>query len=167
MSEPQDTPVPFSVRPTLYTWLLLMLAVLIPLVLLVRPYLVSIASGCVLAVLMYPVYVRLRRYLPKWAAGLLVSTGVVLLVLIPATAITIGAIRQGAAVIAQITANGAPTVVGFVETLRRWAPFLDTIASPQEVQGSLQEGLRAVATWEVASRCVSSRPSPSSSSTWR
>ena len=133
-----------SLRTTLLTYLLLMLLVLVPLLALLTPYLVSLATGAIVGVLCHPLYLRLRRRLPAWISSLLVTSGVLLLVLVPALAMGIGAFRQGYAAIDQLLIKGVPTIVGSVESVRHWLPFLDALGTPEELQEILKKSLNSL-----------------------
>src|SRR6187551_3309729 len=99
-----------SVRPTLVTYLLLMALILVPLYVLLSPYLVSLATGAILAALCWPLHARLTRRLPAWASALVMTLGVVVLVLGPVVALAIGAARQIIGLIAELTGDAAPTL---------------------------------------------------------
>ena len=133
-----------SVRPTLVTYLLLMALVLVPLLFLLSPYLVSLVTGAILAALCWPLQVRLSQRLPAWAAALVVTLGVVVLVLAPIVALGIGAVRQAVAVIAQLTGDSGPTLEGIVVAVRDWVPFVDRFVSPEELEGLLKSGVTSV-----------------------
>lgn len=137
--------VPRRIRSTLVTWLLLTLAVGLPVVVMVAPYAVSLATGTVLAVLFYPVYARLRSKLPPWAAGLSVTLGVVLLVVSPITLLAFGAFRQGADALAHLSRDNTPTIEEALDRVRSWMPFTDELGTPEQIRGLLQQGLTAVA----------------------
>jgi predicted PurR-regulated permease PerM len=132
------------VRATLVTYLLLMALVLVPLFFLLSPYLVSLATGAILAALCWPLHARLSQRLPAWAAALVVTLGVVVLVLGPIVGLGIGAVRQVVAVIAQISGDSAPTLDGVVLAVRDWVPFVDRFASPEELEGLLKSGVASV-----------------------
>jgi predicted PurR-regulated permease PerM len=132
------------VRATLVTYLLLMALVLVPLLTLLSPYLVSLATGAILAALCWPLHERLSRRLPAWAAALVVTLGVVVLVLAPIVGLGIGAVRQGVVVIAQLTGESAPTLEGMVLAIRDWVPFVDRFGSPEELQALLKSGIASV-----------------------
>jgi predicted PurR-regulated permease PerM len=133
-----------GVRPTLVTYLLLMALVLVPLLVLLSPYLVSLATGAILAALCWPLHVRLSRRLPAWAAALVLTLGVVVLVLGPIVGLGIGAVRQVIGLTAQLTGDAGPTLEGIVLSVRDWVPFVDRFASPEELQGFLKSGLTSV-----------------------
>ena len=133
-----------GVRPTLVTYLLLMALVLVPLLFLLSPYLVSLATGAILAALCWPLHVRLAQRLPPWAAALVVTLGVVVLVLGPVVALAIGAVRQIIGLIAQLTGDAAPSLDSIVLRVRDWVPFVDRFASPEELQNLLKSGLASV-----------------------
>lgn len=127
--------------PTLVTYLLLLVSVVAPFVTLLRPYLVSLATGTIVAAICYPLYAKLRRRLPKWAAALMVTLGVVALVLLPMAVIAVGAFRQGTAVIGLVSQEHAPTLVEVVQRGRQWVPFIDTFGTPAELLDLLRGGL--------------------------
>lgn len=152
---PGVPPVPDSpagVRATLLTYLVLTVGVLIPFLVLVSPYLLSVATGAILAVLCYPVYAKARRRLPAWASGLLVTFGVVVLVLVPACALGVGAFRQGSVAMGQLSSDATPTLDEVVALVRRWVPFLDTLGTPDELRASLKGSITSVS--EAASGVV-------------
>ncbi len=143
--DPVPVPHPVGgVRPTLVTYLLLMALVLVPLIFLLSPYLVSLATGAILAALCWRLHVKLSRRLPAWLAALLVTLGVVVLVLAPTVALGIGAVRQGVAVVAQVTGDSAPTLEGIVVAVRDWVPFVDRFGTPEELQALLKSGIANV-----------------------
>ncbi|MES2643309.1 MAG: AI-2E family transporter [Myxococcota bacterium] len=132
-------------RPTLLTYLLLALLVLVPLFVMISPYLVSLASGAVLAVLCQPLYARLRKRLkPVWA-GLVVTLGVLVLVLVPITLLVVGAVRQAAVVVDQVSASETLTGDGLASMVQRTLPFTDAFGSPEEVRVQLREAVTSVA----------------------
>jgi predicted PurR-regulated permease PerM len=146
-----DAPhVPLSevqrIRSTLVTWLGLTLAVLVPLVVMVTPFAVSIATAAVLAVLCYPLYERLRRKLPGWVAAGIVTAGVVVGVVVPILLLLIGAFRQGAEALGAFYRDDAPTVAEAIEAVRRWLPFTDTLGTPEEIRAIIQQGVTAISS---------------------
>ncbi len=142
LAEPPEEPR--RVYPTLITYLLLCLLVLVPLGILLGRYVVSVLIGTIIAVLCYPLYARLRRRLPGWASGLVVTLGVVLLGLIPVTLLAVGAFRQGAVLVEQLSIGDTPTISEVVERVRGWLPFTDSLGSPAEIRAILQEGLTRI-----------------------
>jgi predicted PurR-regulated permease PerM len=143
-ARPEPPSPPGSVRATLVTYLLLMGLVLVPLLFLLSPYLVSLATGAILAALCWPLHTRLSRRLPAWLSALVVTLGVVLLVLAPIVGLGIGAVRQAVGVIAQLTGESAPTLEGIVVAVRDWVPFVDRFGSPEELQALLKSGIASV-----------------------
>jgi predicted PurR-regulated permease PerM len=143
-TNPPPTPLTQSVRPTLVTYLVLMALVLVPLLFLLSPYLVSLATGAILAALCWPLHVRLTQRLPAWASALVTTLGVVVLVLGPVVALAIGAARQIIGLIAELTGDAAPTLDSVVLQVRDWVPFVDRFASPEELLGLLKSGLASV-----------------------
>lgn len=138
--------------PTLVTYLLLTALALVPLLVLLRPYMVSLATGAILAVLCYPLYARIRRRLPRWAAGLVVTIGVFVLVLVPMCALVVGTFQQGAAMVGRLSSDATPTLAELVEVGRRWVPFIDTLGSPTELRVMLKSGITSLS--EAASGVV-------------
>ncbi len=140
-----EAPVPgASFRPTLVTYLLLTALVVVPFLVLLSPYMVSLATGAILAVLCYPLYSRLRRRLPPWVAALVVTLGVVVLVLAPLSALVVAAVRQGSAAIGHLSSESTPTLDDIVAAARRWVPFIDTFGSPTELRVLLTSGITSV-----------------------
>ncbi|MDP2314232.1 MAG: AI-2E family transporter [Pseudomonadota bacterium] len=135
-----------TVRPTLITYLLLVAVVVVPLLVLLAPYVVSLASGLVLAVLCQPFYARLRRRLSPMFSGLAVTLAVSLLVLAPLTLVVVGGVRQVSLVLDQFKGTDAPTALGFADMVRRWVPLTDLLGSPTEVRDLIAGGLSSVAT---------------------
>lgn len=122
-----------AVRPTLVTYLVLVAIVVVPLVVLLSPYLVGVASGLVLAVLCQPVYARLRRYMrPMWC-GLVVTVAACLLVLVPVTLVVVGGIRQATEVIGGFEGRVAPTALELAVLVRRWVPLSASLGTPTEL----------------------------------
>jgi predicted PurR-regulated permease PerM len=144
-SAPQVEPAPaVNVRPTLVTYLLLMILVVVPFLTLLSPYMVALATGAILAEICYPFYSRIRRRLPRWAAGLIVTFALVVLVLAPAGAMGVGAFRQGSAAVTRLSSDDTPTLAEIVGIARRWIPFIDTFGSPAELLVYLKSGITSV-----------------------
>lgn len=135
---------PGSIRPTLVTWLILSLAVLVPLGMILSTYIVSLVTGAILAVLVYPLYTLLRRRLPPWAAGIVMTLGVAVLVLVPLGALGLATVRQGAMAVGRFSTEATPTLDEFVETSRAFVPFIDNFGSPAELLGELKGGLASL-----------------------
>ncbi|MDP2307938.1 MAG: AI-2E family transporter [Pseudomonadota bacterium] len=127
------------------TYLVLVALVLVPLLVLLSPYLISLASGLVLAVLCQPFYARLRRRLSAHWSGLVVTVGVALLVLAPLTLVVVGGIRQASAVLLQFQDAEAPTGREIADLIRRWVPLTDRLGSPEEVQGVITTSMASAA----------------------
>lgn len=140
---------PESIRPTLLTYLLLTALVVGPVMVMLSPFGVSLVTGGILAVLCYPLYARLRRRLPQWAAALAVTLGLVVLVIVPVLLLSVGAYRQGSLIALQLAQNAPPTLADSVATVRRWAPFVDTFGTPEELALMLQSAIGSVS--QVAS----------------
>lgn len=138
---PNPTPTPTDRRSTLLTWLLLVLLVLALSYRIFQPYLVSLISGAVFAIIFYPLYARLRRYMPPLAAGLIVTLGVVVLVLVPLTLMVIGATRQAVALVNQLSEGGGLNVDRAIATVRGWLPMADSFGTPEELRTQLREGV--------------------------
>ena len=136
----QPDPTRSSTLATLVTYAALTLGVVVPLATMVAPYAVSLLTGMILAVLCYPLYARIRRRLPPWAAGLVVTMGAVVLVVAPVIGIAVGAVRQAAAVLGQMSAGDAPTMSEVIDVGMRWAP-IDLIGTPDEVRVMIQSGV--------------------------
>lgn len=136
-----DSPQSRSVTPTLVTYLALAFALTVPMLIMFVPYAVSVATGAILAVLCYPLYSRIRRRLPPWAAGLIMTSGVVLLVLTPIIVLSVGAVNQGAVALAQISTGDTPTFDEAIEAVRRWLPATDAFGTPAEIRLMLKEGI--------------------------
>lgn len=134
---------PSSVRPTLVTYVGLMLLVLVPLGMALRPFAVSVGTGAILAVLCYPLYARLRRHLPPWMAGLVVTLAAVLLILVPVILLLVGAVQQAAVGLGQLSNTDTPTIAEIVATVRRWLPITDLFGTPDELGVRLKDGLAA------------------------
>jgi predicted PurR-regulated permease PerM len=145
-------PDPPSTRPTLLTYAALTLGVVVPLATMVAPYAVSLLTGMILAVLCYPLYARMRRRLPRWAAGLVVTVGAVILVVAPVIGITVGAVRQGAVMLGQMSAGDAPTMSEVIEVGMRWLP-VDLFGTPDEVHAMIQGGVDRLSA-SVTSRLI-------------
>jgi predicted PurR-regulated permease PerM len=140
----EDPASPEDVRPTLVTYLVLTAVVVLPFLWMVGPYAVSIAMGGILAVLCAPGYARLRRRMPAFAAGILMTLGVVLLVVVPVVAVLGAGFKQASGLLAQWSEGDAPTLNESVEVLRRWLPITDVLGTPAEVRVLLTDGLRDV-----------------------
>jgi len=130
-----------DVRPTLVTYLLLTLAVLVPFLLMLRPYVVSVAMGAVLAALCFPMYARLRRWLPAPVAGVLVTLGVVVLLVAPVVLVLGAGFKQASLLLEHWSEGEGPTLREVAETIRSWLPYTEAFGSPSEVRGMLQEGI--------------------------
>lgn len=126
---------------TLVTWLLLTLAVLVPMVVLMRPFAVSVATGGILAVLVHPVFVRVQRWMSARFAGIVVTLGVVVLVVAPLSLLVVVAFRQGAVALAQLSSDDAPTFNELLGSLQRWFPFADALGTPDEFKSMLSTAL--------------------------
>lgn len=149
---PRPPPPPRATAATLVTWGLIMLAVLVPFGLILRPHLLSAMTGGLLAVLTSPLHVRLSRRLPPWASALVVTTGVLVGVLVPVTLLGVGAFRQGAVALEAISSESAPTLPEMIETVRAWLPPTDVLGTPEEIRAGLQSGLANASA--VASRAL-------------
>ncbi len=125
-------------RATLTTYLVIVLLGAAGFLLILKPYLLSVGAGAILAAACYPAYTRLRRRMPPWGAASLITGAVVVLVLVPFTALLVATLRQGALALA--ANEGAPTLVEVVERVRGWAPFVDTFGDPGELLVYLREG---------------------------
>jgi predicted PurR-regulated permease PerM len=130
-----------DIRPTLWTYLLLVALALTALIAMVSPFGVSLITGAILAALCSPLYDRLRRRLPTWAAAVVVTMGVVVLVLGPAIALASAVVVQASGVAAHLSEVDTPTLVEVVEAGRRWVPFLDSLGTPEELHVHLRAAL--------------------------
>lgn len=149
---PRPPAPPRATGATLVTWGLIMGAVLLPFAMLLRPHLLSVVIGGLLAVLTAGLHARLCRRLPPWVSALVVTVGVLVGVLVPVTLLGVGAFRQGAAALAAISRQDAPTLPEMIEALRAWLPPTDALGTPEEIREGLQSGLATASA--AASRAL-------------
>ena len=150
--QPKEHAVADNRRSMLATYLLLMLLCVVPLLVLLSPYMVSLSVGAVLGALCHPIYTRLHRHVPSWIAAGTVTLAVVALVLAPTLALVLGVARQGSALVAQLAGGDTPTLAEIVAAVRRWVPFIDTFGTPEELLGQLKSGLASL--WAAVSGVV-------------
>jgi predicted PurR-regulated permease PerM len=141
----ETAPPPDTRRSTLLTYLVLVLLVLVPLFVMIAPYLVSLISGAILAVLCQPLYARLRRRLKPLGAGLVVTSGVLVLVLVPVSLLAIGAVRQAAVVVQQVSKGDGITIDELVALVHRSLPLTDVLGGPEEVKVQLRDAVTTAA----------------------
>ncbi len=137
---------PAGVRPTLVTYLAMLVLVLVPLALVLQPFAVSVATGAILAVLCYPLYGRLRLRFKPWISALSLTLGVVVLILTPVSLLMVGAFRQASSALGQVAAEGTPSLAELVQKLRGWAPAIDVLGSPSELHEMLADALSSVSS---------------------
>ncbi len=137
---------PRALRAMLVTYLSLIGIVLVPFLMLASPYAVSLLTGAIIAALVYPLYAKLRRRLPPWAASLAVTLGVLVLGIVPLTFMVGGMFRQGAVLVQALASEDTPTINELVEGARRWVPMVDLLGTPAELQAIVRNGVADVST---------------------
>lgn len=134
-----------DVRPTLVTYLVLVAVVVVPAVIVVLPYALSVASGIVLAVLCQPLHAKLAGKIGRRVSGLVVTAGVVMLVLAPLLMVIVGGARQASAALLRFEDVQAPTGVEVVAVIRRWLPVTDRLGNPEDVSAVITSTLATAA----------------------
>ncbi len=122
-------------RTTLVVFLTLLLLVILACFWMIYPYLLSIISGGILALLANPLYKKLRAkgWWPQ-VSSLIVTLGIVLLVIIPISIFISLAIKQGIAVAKIISETEALSLESIMEKLNN-SPLVDIVgADPQELK---------------------------------
>jgi len=128
MTAPAAAP---SKRSSLVVFLLLLLIFVVLNVRMVAPYLLTVLSGGILAVLAYPLYKRLlcARFRPV-VASTLVTTGVVVLVIGPLVLFTSLAVREGVRLSHDLSMTGNFSLPALIHPAFAWGPLKTIWGSP-------------------------------------
>jgi len=140
-------------KGTLATFLILMIAVLIPFTLMMAPYFLAILMGGILSAILYPFYLRLleRGWGPKTASTSLV-VALTVLVLAPMTLCVLGAVRQTANLANHLNGIEGLDLESAIAKVLEWEFLHDFLGDPNEIIMRLRELSSAVL--KVASELV-------------
>jgi predicted PurR-regulated permease PerM len=134
-------------RTTLYAFLLLLLAVGLPVLLLLLPYALTLLLAAIVAVIADPFYRRLRRRgLRPGLAGGLVTVAIFALVVTPTVLFVWAALQEAAALPGALATTGVLDIDAHIARLREWGPLRRLLSDPGALEGQLQEGLGRAAT---------------------
>ncbi|MES2640987.1 MAG: AI-2E family transporter [Myxococcota bacterium] len=134
-------------RTTLYAFLLLLLAVGVPVLFLLLPYALTLLLAGIVAVIADPIYRRLRRrgLRPGLASGL-VTFAIFTLVVTPTSLFVWAALQEAAALPGALASTGVLDIDAHIARLREWGPLRRLLANPGALEEQLQEGLGRAAT---------------------
>lgn len=134
-------------RTTLYAFLLLLLAVGVPVFLLMRPYALTLLLAGIVAVIADPIYRRLRRRgLRAGSAAGIVCFGIFALVVTPTTLFVWAALQEAVALPGALAGTGVLDIDAHIARLREWGPTRRLLADPAALEAQLQETLGNAAT---------------------
>jgi len=141
---------PSSVRgggATLYTFVGLLLLVFIFALRMVRPYLLAILMGAILAVLGERGYQFLLRHrLRPQLASFIVTSAILGLILTPISAFILIAVRQGTALGEKLSNAKLPTMPLIVEFLSQWPPLQFWVGDPANLENQLRVWVQSAVT---------------------
>lgn len=127
-------------RTTLFFYLLMMGGVLTVFFEMVAPYLLTLLMAVILAVLLYPFHVNLRRrgLTPTRSAALL-TTSTFLLGLLPLTVFAVAAARQSIEVIDALSSRSRLSYQAVLDWLFQFQFLTEYLGSPDDIKGRLGE----------------------------
>lgn len=133
-------------RSTLLVYLLLLLLAVVPFLWIIGPFMLPLAMGALLAVICAPLYARLvRARMRKWAASLLLTVGLVVLVMTPLTWFLVTVIQEAAALVGRFAGDPGPRIDAWMERLANWEPVRRLMSDPEAVRAQVEEGAVALA----------------------
>jgi len=122
-------------RTTLVTFLVLLMGALGITLWMMRPYLLALIMGGILALLCYRPYHKLRQHLFKSKlAGALITLGVALLVIIPLVIFINLAIKQGIAFGQELAKSDTFSLQAILNQISGWRPVQIMIGNPEDFQ---------------------------------
>jgi predicted PurR-regulated permease PerM len=158
---PQTEPLDRGARATLLTYLLLMTAITIPFLVMMAPYTIPVLTAALLAVLVDPLYLRIRsRGTGARTAALAVTLGLILLVLAPLAWFISTALEQAIGLVTSIM-NTSPIEVGqLTDRLTQWRPLARIMSNPAAFQQRLTDAAVTVASFasNIALKALGSVP---------
>lgn len=126
-------------KTTLLTFLALLAAVGVPVLLMVRPYLLTLLMAAILAVLCDRPYRALRgRGHRRHVAAAVVTTGALLLVLAPVALFTWAALQQALALPAALADSELLDVDRHLARLRAWRPVAGLVPDAAELEAQVR-----------------------------
>lgn len=132
---------------TLYTFVGLLLLVFIFALRMVRPYLLAILMGAILAVLGERGYQFLlcHRLRPQ-QASFIVTSAILSLILTPISAFILVAVRQGTALGEKLSNAKLPTMPLIMDFLSQWPPLEFWVGDPANLENQMRVWLQSAAT---------------------
>lgn len=132
---------------TLYTFLALLLLLLALTFRMIRPYLLAILMGGILAVLTEKAYRILLKYrIRPHLASLIVTLAILFLILAPISAFVLIALRQATGVGEVLSGTQLPSLRSMIEVLSDWAPVRFWIGDPIVVEEQIRKGIQSLVT---------------------
>lgn len=132
-------------KASLITFLLMLSGMLLLATHMVRPYLLSIFVGSLLALLATPVYRRLRarKLGPKLSASL-VTLGIVLLVIGPIASFLAIAVKQAISVGTYLSENEVISFQSIISKLSDWGPVSSLVESTAALERQVRGGIQSI-----------------------
>lgn len=136
---------------TLYTFLSLLLLILALTLRMIRPFLLAVLMGAILAIVAERAYQWLMRsgVRPKLASFFLTSA-ILLLILTPVFAFVLVAIRQALAFSEKAASMKMPTLEAVIETVSEWGPARFWIGDTVAIEDQIRRGLQSLLTQTTA-----------------
>lgn len=132
---------------TLYTFLALLLLLLALNFRMIRPYLLAILMGGILAVLAEKPYrLLLKCHIRPHLSSLIVTLAILFLILAPISAFVLIALRQATAVVEILSRTQFPSLKSIIEILSDWEPVRFWIGDPIIVEEQFRKGIQSIVT---------------------
>jgi predicted PurR-regulated permease PerM len=133
-------------KSTLICFLTLLIGMLVITFRMVRPYLLAVTAGMIIATLSYRFFLKLRssHFKPKISA-LLVTLGVLILVIGPVAMFVNLAIRQAVTLTQALVQDKTLTSHSIFEQITQWGPIKAWVAHPESLERQLVSGVQTLA----------------------
>ncbi len=137
-------------RISLVTFLVLLSLILILSGLMVFSYLLALAAGAMLALLSYPLFLKLRkRGLSATMSSILLTVGGFVFIIIPISVFIFLAINQGISIARLLGTTGGFSAYDLLDRITHWAPIEKAFGSPAVLKQQIQEWIQGLGTTAV------------------
>lgn len=145
MEEEQTRPAPKGNKLTFIVFVTIFLFFLVLSFWMVKPYVLSILMGAILAILSLPLHHKLmERGIGRRTSALLVTIILIVAVIGPIASVTFMAIEQGVEFTQKIAREGGFNVNAMIDRVASWGPVSSLIGSPEDLKETISAQLQTI-----------------------
>jgi predicted PurR-regulated permease PerM len=132
-------------RVTLIMFLGLLLMGLVMTLRMVMPYVLSVTMGGVLALLSYPVYLKLRRrHFNSKSASLIVTLGIIFLVIAPVITFFTITVKQAMSLINELDSTGVFSFKFLLNRISHWELVNRVVGDPETLDKQIRDWIQGI-----------------------